>query len=712
MSPELAIECPDRPYPGIEAFRYSDHPVFFAREAESERLLRLITVYRSVLVFGPSGAGKSSLINAGFIPRALDEDFITDRIRLQPRPNQELIVERIVRHGNGARPSYLHSTLISEENGSSRQVLSIGEFQDRIAARQSEGITPVLIFDQFEEFVSLFEEAPHGDTLLLTRKVQADLLDLFVALYRDPDLRVKLLFVFREDYLAKLGKLFNRCPDLRDTFLHLTPPRESALEEIIMGPFRRFPGRFPHAFSDALARRLQFALEERCDRSDLNLSEVQIACQRLWRSVDQERAFAVKGLQGLLEDYLAESLGRLPADLRDPAVALLSRMVTAQGLRNVISEEDLIARTTQEEGTLRRNKAEAALAALVADTRLVRRERRDDVVFFEIVSEFLSPWIQRQRMLRRTRALRRRWAALAAVLLFIALISVAATVWVLRKRTESALAREEVRNAKAAEIVARSYAQYAERERARLENELGAAEAERKAALTSLDAAQTALSRIPSQSQLQAQLNQVTRASQQLFSENAELSQTNKMLRQQLEQARKGTPIRSSVATPSSAVVLRGVVHSGELAVYTGEPFNLGIGCFVFETVPASAVRSGIALVAVAGNAGVWQKNVSKASEQLRSEAVRMFRELESKKDTHRNEAGSNALKSMKAQLDKTLPGIAGLYSSISRSAGGRDAEPYTVPFEFKDARYELRVAPRGAGEFQVSVVRTGAKVN
>src|SRR6476659_8584128 len=71
MCPVLAPALPERPYPGIEAFDYADHAVFFARDEESDRLLRQVTVYRGVLVYGPSGAGKSSLINAGFVPRAL-----------------------------------------------------------------------------------------------------------------------------------------------------------------------------------------------------------------------------------------------------------------------------------------------------------------------------------------------------------------------------------------------------------------------------------------------------------------------------------------------------------------------------------------------------------------------------------------------------------------------------------------------------------------
>ena len=117
-----------------------------------------MTVYRGVLVYGASGAGKSSLINAGFLPRARSEGFTPERIRLQPRTGQEIIVERISLNSE-CGPPYLSSNFASEDDIASRQVLSIGEFREQIIRAQPSNRFPVLIFDQFEEFVSLFEEA-------------------------------------------------------------------------------------------------------------------------------------------------------------------------------------------------------------------------------------------------------------------------------------------------------------------------------------------------------------------------------------------------------------------------------------------------------------------------------------------------------------------------------------------------------------------------
>ena len=180
----LTTGLPESPYPGIEAFDYADYAVFFARDEESDRLLRQVTVYRRVLVYGPSGAGKSSLINAAFVLRALSEGFTPDRIRLQPRAGQEIIVERFAVNAQG-RPPYLPSNFAFENDTAGGHVLPIREFREKLACEPDRDRVPILIFDQFEEFVSLFEEVPRGEALHVARQVQNDLLDLIVALHRD-----------------------------------------------------------------------------------------------------------------------------------------------------------------------------------------------------------------------------------------------------------------------------------------------------------------------------------------------------------------------------------------------------------------------------------------------------------------------------------------------------------------------------------------------
>ena len=66
---------PDRPYPGLDAFREGDAAVFFGRMKEIGDVTEVLNRRQRhnakgfVLVLGASGCGKSSLVRAGVLPR-------------------------------------------------------------------------------------------------------------------------------------------------------------------------------------------------------------------------------------------------------------------------------------------------------------------------------------------------------------------------------------------------------------------------------------------------------------------------------------------------------------------------------------------------------------------------------------------------------------------------------------------------------------------
>jgi GH25 family lysozyme M1 (1,4-beta-N-acetylmuramidase) len=446
---------PSLPYRGIESFRYSDQFLFFAREQETRALLRYITVYRGVLFYGDSGSGKSSLINAGLIPMALKDNFVPDRLRVQPRRGEEIVVERISL-SPGGEPPYLLSTFVSDQDTAARVALSTDEAEKYL--RKVATQCPLVIFDQFEELVTLFEEPARGDTLDEARTAQAAILALINRLLRDNTLSVKLLFVFREDYLAKLTELLAQFPDLRDQYLRLTPPSIDALYPIVRGPFDRFPNHFGKEISPSLAHALEGSFAERSELGMLNLSVVQIVCLELWDASDPEARFRQKGVQGLLEDYLSTALDSFAADLRDPAVAVLSHMVTSAGTRTVVSEDELVDRVQKEE-QLEPDVLRKALKALERDTRLVRGEWRRGSFYYEIESEFLVPWINQQKLERaRRRAaidaraeaesqFRARLVRSFFIVLAVALAAViAALVIAVQERNDAIAARNKAQN--------------------------------------------------------------------------------------------------------------------------------------------------------------------------------------------------------------------------------------------------------------------------
>ena len=185
------LEWPREPFRGIEQFRFIDRPIFFERRDETRRLIRLVSIYRGTLLYGESGVGKSSVINAGFIPAILEEGFLPERLRVQPVPGAELVVERLALTDEGTAP-FLSSRFASDEETRTRLVFSTEELHARLGSEHPGG-TPLLIFDQFEEFITLFEEAPEVATNL--PKHQAKRPCRFFSLSLRTRVR-ELLFVF------------------------------------------------------------------------------------------------------------------------------------------------------------------------------------------------------------------------------------------------------------------------------------------------------------------------------------------------------------------------------------------------------------------------------------------------------------------------------------------------------------------------------------
>ena len=391
---------PAEPFRGLEPFRFADAEILFARADEVRELVRSITIHRAVMLYGESGAGKSSLVNAGLLPAVLAAGFRPDRIRVQPRAGEELVVERV--RIDDAGTEYLPSSFSdATRDAPSQVVLGVEAFVHRLDALSGEPL-PLLVFDQFEELVTLFDGSPAG------RALQAQICDMLVELIRQPERQVKVLLVFREDYLAQLSTLLARCPALPEHGERLLAPPIEALPTILRGPFERHPEAYPARITPELAAQLQAEIELRSDGSRLNLSEIEIACLRLWRDPDPSALYASKRFDGLLADTLADVLESFTATQRDAAVALLGRMVTASGTRNVVSEDDLLEDVLTNDG-VSNDEAREVLGRLESE-RIIRREARHRIYCYEIVSEFLVGSIVQRRIAReaaRAEAVRR-----------------------------------------------------------------------------------------------------------------------------------------------------------------------------------------------------------------------------------------------------------------------------------------------------------------
>ena len=171
-------------------------------------------------------------------------------------------------------------------------------------------------------------------------------------------LRVKVIFAFRDDYLARLTPLFSRIPNLMDQAVRLALPQIDLLHDIVRGPFIPSKergiqvGQFDdESFSEELAQKIESGIRTSQPSGVLNLSEVQTMCLALWREpkLRAELLRTTSPPAVLRRIIRSEAMSNLKKKFwllnRIRGIAVLSNLVTEDGTRNVVAQQMLVSQT-------------------------------------------------------------------------------------------------------------------------------------------------------------------------------------------------------------------------------------------------------------------------------------------------------------------------------------------------------------------------------
>jgi len=411
---EELVVLPDEPYRGIKPFRYADRFIFSARDWEKDQLLNIILLYRGSLLYGQSGIGKSSLVNAGLVPLLLQNNLQAEVIRVYPNREETFRISRIENTDSTYFPSIFEGT-VGACPDLDRTVISLQDFKRQLFAesarfdQDNNRPIPVLIFDQFEELITLFEEtgktavAQNDLPVAERRDFQAELIAFFRECYYNPDLKIKILFSFREDYLAKFSQLFRAIPDLRDHSLRIKAIDKEDIYGIIACPFSRNElsvEKYPALFSDRFMRHLTEELKTYFGEGDAVLTDVQIVCQYVYETPadKREQLFSLNGnpikdnINNIIQLFYARLLEKLPAEDKPLAIAVLSLLVLNEKTRNIFHTDAIVDELKDYYPIDSINKV---LLKLDNDTRLIKSELRmgSEKAYYEINSESLIPYI-------------------------------------------------------------------------------------------------------------------------------------------------------------------------------------------------------------------------------------------------------------------------------------------------------------------------------
>jgi hypothetical protein len=244
------------PYKGLDSYEETDVDMFYGRDEETENLSRLGKLNFLTVVFGKAGIGKTSLLNAGVFPLLREKEFFPIQLRLN--------------YSEGASPllTQIHQTILKElkecsieikaqERDDPGEPISPGEtlweyFHRAIHFNHSEGkiVTPVLVFDQFEELFTLGKGHKDKDALidelywliedqfpvpLKEHILKSDRNERRFSFYTArPDARV--IISLREDYLPHFTELKSRIASIDRTMFRVINLNGKQAREVITMP--------------------------------------------------------------------------------------------------------------------------------------------------------------------------------------------------------------------------------------------------------------------------------------------------------------------------------------------------------------------------------------------------------------------------------------------------------------------------------------------
>ncbi|MGJ8644724.1 MAG: nSTAND1 domain-containing NTPase [Luteolibacter sp.] len=414
---------------GLESFSETESTIFHGREQEISDLSRKVPQRRLTILFSQSGLGKTSLLRAGLFPRLRRSLLLPVYLRIDHSPSVLEPAEQIRKRLGEAMGMDLPEGV----------ELSTW-FHDRskgISSGALSGVTPVLVFDQFEEVFTLGQSGSEAKSRsedylrqlsdLVEARPSVQLEKDFESGERDPmdfdfdQSGYRIVIAIREDFLSQL----ERCKQLMPSLMENRQPLDRLLGTKAMNCVME-PGRgiVTEDVAEAILRFVSGEEELPISEFHVEPAILSLVCQQLDR-VRGDEPITAELLRGkrdqILEDYYDSCFEGMSEKERG---AVEEHLVTESGFRENIATE-----------TLERAIGKESIDRLVA-LRLLHTESRDGRSRVELTHDVLTRFAVSSRQGRRERASREeREAQLARErrkkvgrLAVISLVLVAATV--------------------------------------------------------------------------------------------------------------------------------------------------------------------------------------------------------------------------------------------------------------------------------------------
>lgn len=368
MSPRDSL-AKASPFKFLDYYTEPDAHIFGGRDDDTRNVVAQLSKAPTLVLYGQSGTGKTSLVLAGVFPHLRKTGWLPVYVRILRDPIRDTLAAI--------------TTAFDDKGGEGGETLktALGRLTESHKA-------VVLVFDQFEEFFIRFTK--DGSRTHFFEEIREAIKEFSPSL--------KVVFSLREDYIANLEDFSAVLPDLLSNRYRVQALTAYGVRQSVMRPLNVSGIDFDYRL---ISRIVDYLHEFSYDPVML-----QILCTQLVRKAGErdpdELNIKVRdleelgGIEGVFRSYLSETVSSL-----DDANQLLCRVVLASLITRDETKQAMRLNDLQQGQFVADEANLGHVLATLVDQRLVRREHREDDIWYELSHERLAKvvldWIRLDR---------------------------------------------------------------------------------------------------------------------------------------------------------------------------------------------------------------------------------------------------------------------------------------------------------------------------
>ncbi|MBU2631652.1 MAG: hypothetical protein KKE61_23825, partial [Proteobacteria bacterium] len=400
----------ENPWLGLVPYTEADQIFFFGRSLETLELYRMIKRKPLTVFFGASGIGKTSLLCAGLFPLLRKDHYLPINIRLDFKGHSSPSKQVKQALTNAISENHIEIEIFCEPI-KSESAESLWEYLHRIELwdKRNQLITPILIFDQFEEIFTIGKTSNEISTFLseISDLIENHIPQSVIRYLNSSSKKLgfpyqqqlyKVLFALRDDFVVNLDSLRSQMPSVMHNRFSLNRMNGRQALKAISGPGGHF---IENKVAEEIVLFVSATKGEKKDRQKIPLYKMEVepsllsvVCRELnlRRQEKGENLITLQLLSGgrkeIISDFYEHSLADLGSEIRE---LIEDELLTESGYRDSIAIEDALVKYDIQEETL----------SILENRRLLRREERLQVPRIELVHDLLTSVVLTSRENRR-----------------------------------------------------------------------------------------------------------------------------------------------------------------------------------------------------------------------------------------------------------------------------------------------------------------------